>query len=149
MVFNKVAKSSNDKGTKQMAEEDKKGKEELLKLVDQMAALDKKSSEVGRQLGEVLGEMRLIRARFLLEVAREENERGKLVYPNEKLREAAVTVRLAEDNEYQVLREQEKTLRHQHDDLLNELRRLAGRKELLTTEQDRGLFSLLLGLGKR
>ena len=124
-------------------------KEELLNLVDQMAALDKQSREVGRKLGEIREKIQLIRARLLLEIAQERDERGKPIYSNEKLREAAVTVRLAEHDEYQVLHEREKALRREHEDLLLELRGLAGRKELLTADQDRSLFSLLLGLGRR
>ena len=114
-----------------------------------MAALDKESREVGRKLGEIREEIQLIRARLLLEIAQERDERGKPIYSNEKLREAAVAVRLAEHDEYQALHEREKALRREHEDLLLELRRLAGRKELLMADQDRGLFSLLLGLGRR
>ena len=124
-------------------------KEELLNLVDQMATLDKKSREVIRKLSEIREEIELIRARLLLEVTQERDERGKPIYSNEKLREAAVRVRLAEHNEYPTLHEKEKALRHEHEDLLLELRRLSMRKELLTADQDRGLLSLLLGLGKR
>jgi hypothetical protein len=124
-------------------------KEELLNLIDQMADIDKKSREVGRKLGEIREETRLIRARLLVNVTQEKDERGKPIYSNDKLREAAVTVRLAEHDEYQALHEKEKVLRYEHDDLLIELRRLSARKELLTADQDRGLFSLLLGLGRQ
>jgi hypothetical protein len=129
-----------------MAEETK---EELLNLVDQMAALDKQDRELSRQLGEIREQAQLIRARILLDVAQERDERGKPVYSNEKLREAAVTVKLAEHDEYQTLREKEKVLRGEHDELVLELRRLSLRKELLSVDQDRSLLSLLLGLGKR
>ncbi len=128
-----------------MAEE----KEELLNLIDQMTALDKESRQVGRKLGEIREEIQLIRARLLLEIAQERDERGKPVYSNEKLREAAVTVRLAEHDGYQVLHEKERVLRREHEDLLIELGRLSARRELLAADQDRSLFSLLLGLGRR
>jgi hypothetical protein len=124
-------------------------KEEQLNLVDQMAALDKKRHEVGRKLGEIREKIGLIRARLLLEVAQERDERGKPAYSNEKLREAAVRVRLAENNAYQELHEEEKALRHEHEGLILEINRLSMRKELLTADRDRGLLSLLLGLGKR
>jgi hypothetical protein len=124
-------------------------KEELLNLVDQMAALDKKRHEVSRKLGEIREKIGLIQARLLLEVAQERDESGKPIYSNEKLREAAVRVRRAEDDTYQELHEAEKALRHEHEDLIVELNRLSARKELLTADRDRGLLSLLLGLGKR
>jgi hypothetical protein len=124
-------------------------KEELLNLVDQMAALDKERHEVGRKLGEMREKIGLIQARLLLEVAQERDERGTPIYSNEKLREAAVRVRLAEDDAYQELHEEEKALRHEHEDLILELNRLSARRELLTADRDRGLLSLLLGLGKR
>lgn len=126
-----------------------KAKEEVLDIVDQMANLEKKIRELGRQRDEVQAEMQLIRARILLEVAKEKDERGKAVYSNEKLRQAALTVRLAEHNEYQTLRGKQRSLRDQHDDLLIELKRLSERKNVLTADQDRGLLSVLLGLGKR
>jgi hypothetical protein len=46
-------------------------KAELLNLVDQMAALDKKRHEVGRKLGEIREKIGLIQARLLLEIAQE------------------------------------------------------------------------------
>jgi hypothetical protein len=60
-----------------------------------------------------------------------------------------VRLRLAENNAYQELHEEEKALRHEHEDLILEFNRLSRRKELLTADRDRGLLSLLLGLGKR
>ena len=103
---------------------------ELLNLVNQIADLDKKVREIDRQRNEIREKMRLIRARVLLEVAQEKDERGKIVYSNEKLRQAAVTVRLAEADEYQALRSEERALVAEHDGLVNELRRLSEQKEI-------------------
>lgn len=111
-----------------------KAKEELLNLVDQIATLEQKVREVGSHLAEIRGEIELIRARLLLEVAWERDRRGQPIYSKQKQREAAVAARLAEHDEYQALREHEKALRHERDDLLNELRQLSERKELLTAE---------------
>jgi hypothetical protein len=109
-------------------------KEELLQLEEQMITLEKKKYEVGRRLDEIQGEMWLIRARLLLEVAWERDERGKSIYPNHELREEAVTARLAEHDRYQALRRKEMALSQERDDLLNELRLLSERKEQLMAE---------------
>jgi hypothetical protein len=116
---------------KPMTENDK---EELLKLEEQMITLEKKKYEVGRRLDEIQGEMWLIRARLLLEVAWERDERGKPIYPNHELREEAVAARLVEHDRYQALRRKEMALSQERDDLLNELRHLSERKEQLMAE---------------
>jgi phage-related minor tail protein len=111
-----------------------KAKEELLKLEEQIINLEKKKYEVGRRLDEIQGEMWLIRARLLLEVAWERDERGKPVYPSHDLREEVVTARLAEHDRYQALRRKEMALSQEQDGLLNELTRLSERKEQLIAE---------------
>jgi hypothetical protein len=110
-------------------------KEELLKLEEQMITLEKKKHEVGRRLEEIQGEMWLIRARLLLEVAWERDERGKPIYPDHESREEAVTARLEEHGRYQALRRKETALSQEQDDLLNELSRLSERKEQLLAER--------------
>jgi hypothetical protein len=110
-------------------------KEELLKLEEQMITLEKKKHEVGRRLEEIQGEIWLIRARLLLEVAWERDERGKPIYPNHESREEAVAARLEEHNRYQSLRRKEMTLSQEENDLLNELSRLSERKEQLLAER--------------
>lgn len=112
-----------------------KAKEELLKLEEQMITLEKKKHEATRRLEEIQGEMWLIRARLLLEVAWERDERGKPIYPNHESREEAVTARLEEHDRYQALRRKEMALSQERDGRLNELRRLAERKEQLMAEQ--------------
>jgi hypothetical protein len=110
-------------------------KEELLKLEEQMITLEKKKHEAGRRLEEIQGEMWLIRARLLLEVAWERDERGKPVYPSHESREEAVTARLEEHDRYQALCRKEMALSQEQDSRLNELRRLAERKEQLMAER--------------
>jgi hypothetical protein len=112
-----------------------KAREELLKLEEQMITLEEKKHEAGRRLEEIQGEMWLIRARMLLEVAWERDERGKPIYPNHESREEAMTARLQEHNRYQSLRRKEMALSQEQDDLLNELSRLSERKEQLLAER--------------
>ncbi|MEJ2560084.1 MAG: hypothetical protein P8186_28480 [Anaerolineae bacterium] len=112
-----------------------KAKEELLKLEEQMITLEKKKYEADGRLEEIQGEMWLIRARLLLEVAWERDERGKPIYPDHESREEAVTARLEEHGRSQALRRKETALSQEQDDLLNELSRLSERKAQLMAEQ--------------
>ena len=110
---------------------DEESKKELLAIVDQIADLDKKISEIGKQRRKIWNRTSVIRAQLIVDIATAKDERGKTIYSNEKLREAALTLKLEENEKYQELTGKGWELDTEESTLATEHNRLVGRKEIL------------------
>jgi hypothetical protein len=119
-----------------MTEEAKK---ELSEIIDRMADLAKKSHEIRKEQLKIRDRTSVIRARLLIDIAMAKDDKGKPVYSNEQLREAALTLRLDENEEYQRLKERLRELDDEGQALAIEHNRLANRRMLLMMEM--GLVS--------
>ena len=76
----------------------------------------------------------MIRADLVIEIGKAKDEKGKPVYSNEQLREAALTLQLEKNDEYRRLRAERLELEDQDDELITESNRLADHKLLLFAE---------------
>ena len=76
----------------------------FLKLQEERRNLTFEKEKLEDIAREIKDKMYLIEAKELIAVSMEEDEKGKKKYPNEQLRKAALTVRLAENEEYQKLK---------------------------------------------
>ena len=106
---------------------------ELQEIVDRMAELDGLIDEHHAKRDVLQEKLRLIRARHHVAVSLERDENGKPLYPSEKVREAAITVRLAEDSEYLATRKEIRSMDGDAEFVL-EFNRLADRKYVLVLE---------------
>lgn len=109
-------------------------KAELLTIIDRMADLDNRRNEVKEQEQQVRERINVIRAKNLVEIAFARDNKEKSLYPSEGVREAALTVALDRDAEYQSLRERLRTLDRDLQEILVERERLSNRKTLLMFE---------------
>ncbi len=76
----------------------------------------------------------MIHAQLVIEIAKVKDEKGKPVYSNEQLREAALTLQLEKNDEYRRLRAERLELEDQDDELITESNRLVDHKLLLFAE---------------
>lgn len=104
---------------------------ELLKLVESMADIDEKLREIQKKKQPLLNSSRLIRARLTLDISSEVDEKGRRVYTNDRMRAAALTIKLAENEEYQRLGEELDKLHEEEDPLMSKYERLSAKKAIL------------------
>ena len=76
-------------------------KQEFLKVVDGIADVRRKTHELNKKSAELQDRTGRIYDRLFLEINRAADGKGKPLYTNEKARDAALRVRLAEHEEYQ------------------------------------------------
>ena len=109
-------------------------KQRLAELIDELAELSKKRHALHRKRRNILDRTRLIRAALVIEIAKAKDEKGKPVYSNEQLREAALTLQLEKNDEYRRLRAERLELEDQDDELITESNRIVDHKLLLFAE---------------
>ena len=78
---------------------------EYLTLAEEITKLQRKRLSLRRNQRNIQHRMNSIRAKLLLEVGTTKDEKGRLLYSNEHLRDAALSVKLDEHAEYCALRE--------------------------------------------
>jgi hypothetical protein len=111
---------------------DEETKQELLDIENALSRLDQAERDLHREMRKPAEQMGVIQAKALLEIAAAKDETGrKPLYPNEKVRQAALTVRLHEDSEYQALKEQYASLDGETEKIRVERARLQKRREIL------------------
>lgn len=94
-----------------------KEEELFLKLREERRKLETEVDKLSDMAEEIKDKMYLIEAKELVAVSMEEDEKGKKKYPNEQLRKAAQTIRLAENEEYQELKKK-------YDEIIRKVREL-------------------------
>jgi hypothetical protein len=123
------------------AKMDDETRQELLDIENALERLAQNEDAVFRKIRPLTDEMELIRAKALLEIAQAKDETGrKPLYPNQKVRDAALTVRLHEDPQYQALLEQRRPLNSEIEEIRIERTKLSHRKSILS--MGRGPFGL-------
>jgi hypothetical protein len=111
-----------------MSEETKKKLEEV---IDKIADLASKRQKITRERRNIRDKTSVIRAKLVMEIATAKDDKGKLVYSNEKLREAALTLKLDKNEEFQRLKEKLWELDDQGETLAIEHNRLLDKRTLL------------------
>lgn len=105
-------------------------KAEILKLVDEIAEIRRKVAKLERELELLQKKHDLIESKYLLDIgtARED---GKLKYPNESLRRAALRLKMNEDGAANELEERIRKLTEEIENLNIEVERLEDRRDNL------------------
>jgi hypothetical protein len=101
---------------------DQDAKQELIDIQNSLERLENSYDETTKEMRPYTDEMALIKAKTLLEIA-QAKEGGRPLYTNQKLRDAALVVRLHENTRYQELRTEHIRLQ----DELNNIRLLMGK----------------------
>ncbi len=109
-------------------------RKELLEMIDTITDLARKSHEIRKEEMKIRDRTSVIRAKLLIDIATAKDEKGKPVYSNQHLREAALTLGLDENEEYQRLKERLRELGDEDRVLAIEHRRLLDRRTLLMIE---------------
>ena len=125
-----------------MKEDEKQG---LLELSEQVLALENDRHTINKMLSKLAEQQWLIKCRKTLEVSQARDEWGKPVYSNQKMRDAAIALALANDDEYQALRQESDKFREERRPIEDRIRLLHVRVWVLMhpaeseTETDRSI----------
>ena len=114
-----------------MTEEARK---ELYDITDRMAELEGKLQGIAREQSQIGDRVGVILARVVLDITSVKDQAGNPMYSDQQLREAAVTLRLLENEEYQTLKKRLWELDDAEKALGIELKRLADRRTLRMME---------------
>ncbi len=90
-------------------------KNKLAEIQQKHRELERRRNTIGENIRPIREKMALINARHLVAIGTMKDEKGKLLYPTEKIRQAALTVALSEDAEYQRLKEEPALLSSEED----------------------------------
>ena len=63
-------------------------------MIGEIAALSRKRLALYRKTRDIRDRIRVIRAQLIIKIGKAKDEKGKIVYSNEQLREAALTLEL-------------------------------------------------------
>lgn len=105
-------------------------KKEVYEMTDRIATLSRKRQNARNQQKQISDRVSLIRARLVVEIATARDHRGKPTYSNQQLRNAVLTLRLHENQEYQGLAKRLSELDDLDKTLSIELKRLSDRRAL-------------------
>ncbi len=109
-------------------------KKELLAIIDNIAELEKMRNELKQQEYDVRDRINFIRAKDLVQIAVGKDNKDRLIYPSEGVREAALVIALDQNSEYRTLRDKLRLLENKLQEITIEHRRLSDRKALLMLE---------------
>jgi hypothetical protein len=107
---------------------------EYMALLDQIAELQRRKLSVEKQKQKLRDRIHIIRAKLTIEIGTAKDNKGKPVYSNESLRDAALTLKLEEHSEYSTLRDQLRRHDGEVSDIVIEYNKLVDQKYLLMTE---------------
>ena len=107
---------------------------ELYDITDQMAELEGKLHAIRRERRQISDKVGVMFARVVIDVANLKDETGGPAYPDQQLRDAAVTLRLLENEEYQALKKRLWELDDAEKALGTEFKRLSDRRTLRVLE---------------
>lgn len=110
---------------------EKETKEELFELIDKIAEVMREIEALRQEIEVMRDKASVMRANHIVEVALITDDNGKRLYSNDRLREAALTAKLGENEEYQKLKDATRKLLARQEDLIIEHHRLSDRKAVL------------------
>jgi len=105
--------------------------ENLEQIHGQMRELERKRKENDRKLRELYDKTSPIRDHVVKDVCLETDVHGKRIYSNQTLRRAEFNIRLSENEEYQRLVKEIKSLREKNEEVNFEYNRLLDKRDLL------------------
>ena len=109
-------------------------KGELLELVEKISDIRLRMRELQWQRRDIVEKCSAIRDILVIAINFEEDDKGRRKYTNEKLRQAALSIRLRTDVQFQELRAKRKELDQEIDRLAIEHNRLVDKKYILMAE---------------
>ena len=107
---------------------------DLYQITDQMAELEARLLDVKREQAQTSDRASVMFARAVLEVASAKDQAGNPIHSDQQVREAAVTLKLLENEEYQALKKRLWELDDAEKSLATEIKRLADRRTLRMLE---------------
>jgi len=113
---------------------DRETRQELLELTDRMAELQREKGRLAEERERLYRRCDPIRARCLVKIALEKDEKGKPLYSNEQLRRAASTLELESDQEYPQIQGQIRESLTRERELDIEHARLGDRRVILMAD---------------
>jgi hypothetical protein len=116
-----------------MGEMEQETKHEIFAILDKLVDFDRQIQLWRQDIEELEEKMELIRAKYLVEIGTALDIKKRRLYASDKLRDAALTLKLAEDNEYQKLDEEVWEFWRKIHDVGIEERKLNSRKDVLMT----------------
>ena len=111
---------------------------ELYEITDSIAELERKLHTIRREKRELTDRANAIRARLVMEIGTAKDHRQRRLYSTRDLRQAVLTVRLDENDEYQALKRRLWELDDAERTLAIEHQRLADRRTLRMLEMGWG-----------
>ncbi len=103
---------------------------EYLAVLDQIRDMNIAMTRNSRERQKVYSKMEKIRATHIVAIGSDKDEKGKLKFSNERMREAELTLRLHDDSKYMELHEKRLKIDEAGDDLRAEHNRLTDIKYL-------------------
>ncbi|HUV95552.1 MAG TPA: hypothetical protein VMX14_12105 [Anaerolineae bacterium] len=111
---------------------------ELYEITDSIAELERKLHTIRREKRELTDRANAIRARLVMEIGTAKDHRQRRLYSTRDLRQAVLTVRLDENDEYQALKRRLWEMDDAERTLAIEHQRLADRRTLRMLEMGWG-----------
>ena len=105
--------------------------EELLRIVDHIARLERRMRDISWQIREIRNKIDPLVARIELDIATATDEEGKRTYSNERMRRAEQTLRLEKHDEYRSLKQRLMGLGDEKGDVYIEHNRLTQQRNIL------------------
>ena len=109
-------------------------KKELLEIVDRIAQINGEMDKIQNEHTKIRDRIMVMRAEIVIDIGTAKDETGKPLYSNQKLRDAALTLKLADHQEFQEVVETRRALSDKLRALAIEHNRLVDRKEILMIE---------------
>ncbi len=107
---------------------------EYLALLGRIAELQRRKLALEKDQQKLRDRMRRIHAQLVLDIGTAKDEKGKSIYSNEQLRDAALTLKLEQHDEYRESREQNRVLDHDVRGIVIDYNTLVDQKYLLMIE---------------
>ena len=109
-------------------------RDELFALVDKTANIRLRMKDLEQQRRDIVEKCVAIRDKLLIEVNFERDDKGKPKWTNERLRQAALSIRLRADTQFQELKARRKGLDVEIDRLAVEHNKLVDKKYILMAD---------------
>ena len=107
-------------------------RENLFEIIDEIAGIRESLQELKEERRDLHSEMNLIQARQMSDIASAKDEKGKRKYPNKEARRAELSLKLRNDEEYQKLSHESKSLHRRESRLEIKHDTLVDKKAILT-----------------
>ncbi len=107
-----------------------KTEQEYLATLEEIRATSKALRSNSRERRKISLRMEKLRAAHIVAIGSDRDEKGKLLFSNEKMREAELMLRLHDDSEYMALHEKRLELDEKGDDLVADHNHLTDLKYL-------------------